>query len=1222
MNIRTNDLVKRSERTPEAAVSDISLVRLLNELVRTPLAGLDAMVSSVIGRLAEGAGAGWACLYRLEGSGLTLTHGWVAAGRAPVECDPVKVLSPVMGRLLANETAALHDGLQGRSALALPINDGTRLTGVLGFVFDADLPALPEAEIERLKAAAEVIETVLARHGEAARHRDTARRLEATLAALPDLLFEVGADGIFAGFSAGPPELMAAPPDRLAGMHLSEALPPDACAVALRGLEMTLRDGRVTGLRYPLAVNGKDHWFELAGARKPAAVPGAEPSVIFLVRDVTDDMQMRDQVSRLGKIVETMSNLVAILDLDERVVWVNAAFETQTGWRLDEIRGKPLTDLVRCDADVAGNAGHVADAMKKRLGYAGQTINQDRWGRRYWIDFHVVPLHDGAGQVNGFVTIETVVTKSKEQEAAMAELARSATVAREQMENALRALPDAVAVLDAEDRLVVANEAYFAMFPELAGVAVVGATTEEILREGVARGIFGPGRGADAAAREAWVQDRLQTYRAARDVDEVQLPDGRWMRRMHMRTADGGCIAASIDITARQNQIAALDAANRDLSAALEERDRAERHLLGIIDGAEVGTFELDLVTNELRVGGHWAEMLGRDPEADNVFEFIDFHELVHPEDRPRIPLPASGLPDPGDGFIELEFRMLHDDGHWVWILSRSRVTARDAAGNPLAVAGVHLDISDRKRLEQEIRASRAYLSEVMDTSIAALAVLDEAGRITYANLEAERILGLSRSEMRGKAYNDPSWRLERVEGGPLPDGDLPFRRALEEQGTVRNMRFALHWPDGERRVLSANAVPLAHVDGNRQVVVSFSDITEEIAATARLEEARARAEGMSRAKSVFLANMSHEIRTPLNGVLGMAEVLDSVVTPPEQKQMVATIRRSGETLLTVLNSILDMSKIEAGKMELETVPLRVSEIVAQAEAVFSVQAEEKGLEFEVMSHAGADRARLGDPHRIAQVLNNLLSNAIKFTESGGVELKVSSKPGKPVTFEVSDSGVGMTPEQVERVFDSFEQADGSTTRRFGGTGLGLSIVRELVELMGGTVEMSSAQGRGTRVKVTLPLAEAPEGPHAPELVEQVPDMTVLEGRNVLVADDNLTNRIVLSEMLTQTGVQITMVENGQDAIAAWKKAGGAGRGFDLLLLDITMPVLDGMSALSEIRRAECATGAPPVPAIAVTANAMPNQVADYIMGGFDTHLAKPFKRKDLLHAIRSLLRG
>jgi signal transduction histidine kinase/ActR/RegA family two-component response regulator len=431
-----------------------------------------------------------------------------------------------------------------------------------------------------------------------------------------------------------------------------------------------------------------------------------------------------------------------------------------------------------------------------------------------------------------------------------------------------------------------------------------------------------------------------------------------------------------------------------------------------------------------------------------------------------------------------------------------------------------------------------------------------------------------------------------------------------------------VHLSDGQRRVLSANAVPLTQADGEQHVVVSFSDITDELASTARLEEARAKAEEMSRAKSIFLANMSHEIRTPLNGVLGMAEILHGLVKTPEKLRMVSTIRQSGETLLTVLNSILDMSKIEAGKMELEVVPIVLSELLTQVEALHRVKAEEKGLDLQVLLSAGADLPRMGDPHRLTQVLNNLLSNAIKFTESGRIRLKLSCRPGKPVTIDISDTGVGMTESQLSRVFESFEQADGSMTRRFGGTGLGLSIVRQLVLLMGGMITMQSNPGTGTDVRVIIPLPEADPSLLAPPEPEVDLDVSSLAGRKLLIADDNLTNRLVLSEMLAQTGVILTMVENGQEAIDAWERARTDAVPFDLLLLDITMPVLDGTRALATIRDRESDLQLGPVPAVAVTANAMPHQVADYIMGGFDTHLAKPFKRKELLHALKMLLRG
>ena len=258
----------------------------------------------------------------------------------------------------------------------------------------------------------------------------------------------------------------------------------------------------------------------------------------------------------------------------------------------------------------------------------------------------------------------------------------------------------------------------------------------------------------------------------------------------------------------------------------------------------------------------------------------------------------------------------------------------------------------------------------------------------------------------------------------------------------------------------------------------------------------------------------------------------------------------------------------------------------------------------------------------MTQVLNNLLSNAIKFTESGRIRLKLSCRPGKPVTIDISDTGVGMTESQLSRVFESFEQADGSMTRRFGGTGLGLSIVRQLVLLMGGMITMQSNPGTGTDVRVIIPLPEADPSLLAPPEPEVDLDVSSLAGRKLLIADDNLTNRLVLSEMLAQTGVILTMVENGQEAIDAWERARTDAVPFDLLLLDITMPVLDGTRALATIRDRESDLQLGPVPAVAVTANAMPHQVADYIMGGFDTHLAKPFKRKELLHALKMLLRG
>lgn len=522
----------------------------------------------------------------------------------------------------------------------------------------------------------------------------------------------------------------------------------------------------------------------------------------------------------------------------------------------------------------------------------------------------------------------------------------------------------------------------------------------------------------------------------------------------------------------------------------------------------------------------------------------------------------------------------------------------------------------------RDLAKERDQLANLLETVPVAVLSVNRDGAITLTNDECRCVLGLSDAEIASRRFDDARWRIEAEDGGPFPPEDLPVARALRDGQPVRDIRHAIVWPDGQRRILSINASPLMDAGEPVAVVCAVEDMTDRLAATHRLEEARARAEEVSRAKSIFLANMSHEIRTPLNGVLGMAEVLQSLVTTPEKQRMVATIRQSGETLLSVLNSILDMSKIEAGKLTLDSVPIHLPGLVSGVEALHRVKAEEKGLELSVLCNGGRMQSRMGDPHRLTQILNNLLSNAIKFTEHGEVRLIVSSKPGRPLLIEVTDTGIGMTEEEAARAFDSFEQAESSIAKRFGGTGLGLSIVRQLVQLMGGEIDLATSPGKGTTVTLRLPLPMTEDDEAAPT-AEAMPAQSLdLKGKRVLIADDNPTNLLVLNEMLTPTGVSIVGATNGVEVVAAWHKAQEEGRPFDLLLLDIRMPMRDGLESLRDIRAVETAGNLPAVPAIAVTANVMPQQVRQYLSGGFITHLAKPLLRSELMQAIELGLKG
>jgi PAS domain S-box-containing protein len=817
---------------------------------------------------------------------------------------------------------------------------------------------------------------------------------------------------------------------------------------------------------------------------------------------------------------------------------------------------------------------------------------------------------------------------------------------RDQMFNAIETLPDGVLVWDNAERLVFANSAYGRMYPEVAAVLVPGVSQAEMMQIAIRTQSFPESIGRE----EDWLAEEWHRYKNP-TIDEVVRFDKRWIRRVDLRTSDGGRIAVRIDTTERHRQMEELDAANVSLAKARES-------LAQIIERADLGTWDWDVETGSLRIGGRYAQLLGYTPEELGAPSDDLFRSLVHPDDMARLDQTEDDdyalLPDGSETVREHQLRMRRKDGGWAWILSRSAVTERLPDGRHKSVVGIHLDVTSRKDLEDLVVSNQTFLTKVMDTSISALVVLNSRGIITYANAEAERILGAPRSEIEGRSFVAADWNISDPDGAPMATGDLPFLRAMREKTVMRDIRMSIGLPDGSRRILSVNAVPHeadTTTAGDNLVIASFMDITDSLTNTARLEQALLQAQAASQAKSTFLANMSHEIRTPLNGVLGMAELLDGLINDPRKKQMIRTIRTSGELLLNVLNEVLDMSKIEAGKMVIETLPLVPAEVARQVEPLHSLRAEEKGLALEFLITPGAEAMRMGDPFRLAQILNNLLSNAIKFTEAGSVVLTMTAHEGRALTIEVRDTGIGMSEEQVSRIFNNFEQAEGGTTRRFGGTGLGMAIVRSLVTLMGGTISVTSAPDKGTRVNVSLPLPEAtgstgplPDtGPHPlgdrldaarsavpfragpwrpgtgpgsgrpDSLADPLPRLT---GLVLLVADDSATNRMVISEMLKGTEAQIVLATNGAEAVAEWTRRREAGQPVDILILDIAMPVLDGMGALRAIRNAQ--TG-PPIPAIAVTANAMAHQVAEYLDAGFDGHVPKPFRRADLLQAISRL---
>lgn len=500
-------------------------------------------------------------------------------------------------------------------------------------------------------------------------------------------------------------------------------------------------------------------------------------------------------------------------------------------------------------------------------------------------------------------------------------------------------------------------------------------------------------------------------------------------------------------------------------------------------------------------------------------------------------------------------------------------------------------------------------LSGILKVASDGVIVADNSLRIVLFSAGAESIFGYRASELIGQPLDLLMPAQYRTAHGQLVErfaGGAQQSQRMSARGEVLGLR-----KNGETFPLEVGLSKVAGREGHIFTAI-LRDVSEQKQAQAALSLAAEQANAANEAKSAFLAAMSHEIRTPLNGVLGMAQAMAMEELPAQQRHRLDVIRQSGESLLAILNDLLDLSKIEAGKLVLEDAEFDIDQIARAAHDTFAAVAAGKGLGFALNVTAAAKGLYRGDPLRVRQILHNLTSNALKFTDAGDVTVSISRKSGM-LKVMVEDTGVGLSPAAVAKLFGKFEQGDSTTTRRFGGTGLGLAICRDLAEMMGGSIAAESGgERRGARFVVLLPLEKVGRSPASIDLSSVVPPAEGLaSGLRVLVAEDNGVNQLVLKTLLQQVGVDPVIVGNGLAAVSAWE-----AEPWDLILMDVQMPEMDGPTATAVIRGREVAEQRPRTPIIALTANVMEHQLLEYRRAGMDGLVPKPIEVQKLFAAI------
>ncbi|MBX3364791.1 MAG: PAS domain S-box protein [Phycisphaeraceae bacterium] len=912
-----------------------------------------------------------------------------------------------------------------------------------------------------------------------------------------------------------------------------------------------------------------------------------EPSVRRVRRSIEQLEAQRAELRRQAMVVSRTDSAVLICDSSMRIEWVNEGFTNVYGYRLDEAVGRTVAELLSESASGEVGQERMEMSMARGEGLETELVRRKRDGERVWVHVSMQPIRNESGRVASIVSIEHDVTTRKVLEQRLLETS-------ERLDFAARGANVGVWEFTVPGRSVHWEPSMYELLRR-------DPATFELTHESW-RGLVHPD---DLERAEAGL------YQAAKDGGEYQAqfrmfrPDGSIIhvlsRARIFAQPDGTCraVGANIDVTDRVQVMEALE--------------RSEALLQQVGELARIGGWEFDCRSMTLS----WSREVRRIHEVDDDYvpEIATAFHFFPAESRARLQEAVRTAITHGTG-SDLELRFISAGGRHSWV--RWICTAEMEGGQCVRLRGAMQDITPAKRADKE----RRHLQQVLQAAIDAMSQMifwkDVYGRYLGCNRAFLRYTGReSLEEVIGTRDEDYAWGLAAEK---YRTDDLMVMRtgepilAREELSDIGEDSF---------RWVRTTKVPLREEGEDIVAVLGIvEDVTAEHEAREALRSAKDAAEAADRAKSAFLANMSHEIRTPMTAILGFADLLlDPSRDEAERTEWIKTIRRNGEHLLSIVNDVLDLSKIQADQMSVEEISCSPVQIIEEVVSLLRVSAESKGLTCSLHLDGALPVHVRSDPMRLRQIFLNLVGNAVKFTSEGWVRVDVHLRregDKSVLEVEVADTGVGMTPDQVERVFDPFMQADESTTRRFGGTGLGLAITRRLVDLLGGDVVCRSTAGEGTVFTVRLPVRAEDAAVCSDHLAQHAPrqDETevsvgepTLNGR-VLLAEDGPDNQRLLSFHLKRAGATVDIAENGRIAVEKALAASERGEPYAVILMDMQMPEMDGYAATRALRAAGYSG-----PILALTAHAMTGDRERCLEAGCDDYFTKPIQRDNLILA-------